>query len=106
LCGIITRTSIRGAMGALVSRYIDRYFNKQICLDKEWRVWYTSCMIMRKEKDNMNKEQIEDMMITLEQLAGDVRSLTYAIKDLTDVNENLSKIQFLNLPKKQLKDAA
>tara|TARA_B100000787_G_C16090153_1_gene248543 strand:+ start:584 stop:769 length:186 start_codon:yes stop_codon:yes gene_type:complete len=61
---------------------------------------------MRKEKDNMNKEQIEDMMITLEQLAGDVRSLTYAIKDLTDVNENLSKIQFLNLPKKQLKDAA
>jgi len=63
-------------------------------------------MIMRKEKDNMNKEQIEDMMITLEQLAGDVRSLTYAIKDLTDVNENLSKIQFLNLPKKQLKDAA
>jgi len=63
-------------------------------------------MIMRKEKDNMNKEEIEDMMITLEQLAGDVRSLTYAIKDLTDVNENLSKIQFLNLPKKQLKDAA
>ena len=54
----------------------------------------------------MNKEQIEDMMITLEQLAGDVRSLTYAIRELRDVNENLSKIQFLNLPKKQLKDAA
>ena len=54
----------------------------------------------------MNKEQIEDMMITIEQLAGDVRNLTHAIKDLTDVNENLSKIQFLNLPKKQLKDAA
>ena len=54
----------------------------------------------------MNKEQIEDMMITLEELGGEVRNLTYAIKDLTDVNENLSKIQFLNLPKKQLKDAA
>ena len=54
----------------------------------------------------MNKEQIEDMMITLEELSGEVCSLTYAIRELTDVNENLSKIQFLNLPKKQLKDAA
>ena len=50
----------------------------------------------------MNKEQIEDMMITLEELAGDVRSLTYAIKDLTDVNESLS----LDMAKKQLKDVA
>ena len=40
----------------------------------------------------MNKEQIEDMMITLEQLAGDVRSLTYAIKDLTDVNERIKNL--------------
>ena len=54
----------------------------------------------------MNEEQIENMMMALEQLSYDVRNLTYAIKDLTDVNENLSKIQFLNLPKKQLKDAA
>jgi hypothetical protein len=50
----------------------------------------------------MNKEQIEDMMITIEQLAGDVRNLTHAIKDLTDVNESLS----LDMAEKQLKDVA
>ena len=77
----------------------------EVLLDKKCLVWYTSYM-MKKEKDNMNKEQIEDMMITLEELGGEVRNLTYAIRELRDVNENLSKIQFLNLPKKQLKDAA
>ena len=77
----------------------------EVLLDKKCLDWYTSYM-MKKEKDNMNKEQIEDMMITLEELGGEVRNLTYAIRELRDVNENLSKIQFLNLPKKQLKDAA
>ena len=95
MCSITICASICSTMGIIT----------EVLLDKKCLVWYTSYM-MKKEKDNMNKEQIEDMMITLEQLAGDVRSLTYAIKDLTDVNENLSKIQFLNLPKKQLKDAA
>jgi|VirMetMinimDraft_7_1064189.scaffolds.fasta_scaffold385169_2 hypothetical protein len=50
----------------------------------------------------MNEEQIENMMMALEQLSYDVRNLTYAIKDLTDVNESLS----LDMAKKQLKDVA
>jgi len=50
----------------------------------------------------MNEEQIENMMMALEQLSYDVRNLTYAIKDLTDVNESLS----LDMAEKQLKDVA
>ena len=48
------------------------------------------------------EEQIENMMMALEQLSYDVRNLTYAIKDLTDVNESLS----LDMAEKQLKDVA
>jgi hypothetical protein len=95
LCSITICASICSTMGIIT----------EVLLDKKCLVWYTSYM-MKKEKDNMNKEQIEDMMITLEELGGEVRNLTYAIRELRDVNENLSKIQFLNLPKKQLKDAA
>ena len=50
----------------------------------------------------MNEKQIENMMMALEQLSYDVRNLTYAIKDLTDVNESLS----LDMAEKQLKDVA
>ena len=95
MCSITICASICSIMGIIT----------EVLLDKKCLVWYTSYM-MKKEKDNMNKEQIEDMMITLEELGGEVRNLTYAIRELRDVNENLSKIQFLNLPKKQLKDAA
>ena len=95
MCSITICASICSTMGIIT----------EVLLDKKCLVWYTSYM-MKKEKDNMNKEQIEDMMITLEELGGEVRNLTYAIRELRDVNENLSKIQFLNLPKKQLKDAA
>jgi len=40
----------------------------------------------------MTEKEINDLISEMEQLAGDVRQLTYAIKDLTDVNERIKNL--------------
>ena len=41
----------------------------------------------------MSKEQIENLMITIELLAGDVRSLTTEVRDLTEELEIMRQKQ-------------
>ena len=42
----------------------------------------------------MKKEQIDDMTLMMEQLASDVRELTYAMRDLAEVTERLNTKNF------------
>ena len=41
----------------------------------------------------MSEEQIENLMITIEMLAGDVRSLTTEVRDLTEALEIMRQKQ-------------
>ena len=43
---------------------------------------------------SVKKEQIDDMTLMMEQLASDVRELTYAMRDLTEVTERLNTKNF------------
>ena len=43
---------------------------------------------------SVKKEQIDDMTLMMEQLASDVRELTYAMRDLPEVTERLNTKNF------------
>ena len=43
---------------------------------------------------SVTKEQIDDMTLMMEQLSSDVRELTYAMRDLTEVTERLNTKNF------------
>ena len=43
---------------------------------------------------SVKKEQIDDMTLMMEQLASDVRELTYAMRNLTEVTERLNTKNF------------